>query len=246
MAKGFLILITFFTRLPAIIKIDYDEENLKKSLSLFSLVGAVIGFLLTIVYIMFSNTHLLFTKGLFLTISYIAITGAIHLDGLADSCDGFFSGREKQKIFDIMSDPHIGAFGTIGLIIVIAAQLIFFTYSSIQSIFMMPIVGKACTIISCYNKDYAKAQKGMGTIFVESIDRKVVIVNLLILLFFSVLTGNLVIILSSAFATLMIALFISYWIENKIGGMTGDTCGFITEAAQIVFLSLVLLLEGRL
>jgi adenosylcobinamide-GDP ribazoletransferase len=48
----------------------------------------------------------------------------------------------------------------------------------------------------------------------------------------------------SSFVTLIFAFSISKWIENKIGGMTGDTCGFITEITQVIFMIAILFLEG--
>ena len=97
MAKGFLTLISFFTRIPVGRKIEYKEENFLKALNLYSLLGAVIGFLLVIVYLIFNNTYINLLRGLILTLSYIAITGGIHLDGTADTSDGIFSGRTGEN-----------------------------------------------------------------------------------------------------------------------------------------------------
>lgn len=244
MAIGFLNLISFFTRIPIGNRIEYNEDNFLKALSLYSLMGAVIGFFLVLVYFIFNNIYINMLRGLVLTIGYLIITGGIHLDGAADTSDGIFSGRTGEKIFEIMSDSHIGAFGVLSLILIILSQFVLFSYIDIFSCFMMPVAGRASVIVSCWNKKYAKKTKGMGTVFIESINTKVLIINLLILLFFSILLPNRLVILTSSFATLLIAYFISLSIEDKIGGMTGDTCGFITEVSQILFMILVLFLQG--
>lgn len=243
MAFGFLTIISFFTRIPVGNKIEYKEENFLKALSLYSLMGAVIGFFLVLLYIIFSNTISLL-KGLVLALGYIFITGGIHLDGTSDTADGIFSGRTGERIFEIMSDSHIGAFGVLSLIIVVLSQFVMFSYIDIYSCFMMPVVGRASVIVASWNKKYAKKTKGMGTLFIESINTKVLIINLLILLFFAILMPNRLVIVTSIFATLMVSYFISCKIEDKIGGMTGDTCGFITEISQIIFMILVLFLKG--
>lgn len=244
MAYGFLTLISFFTRIPVGNKITYNEESFVKALNLYSLMGAVIGFLMAIVYLIFNNTYINLLRGLVLTIGYLIITGGIHLDGTADTCDGIFSGRTGDRIFEIMSDSHIGAFGVLSLIIVIISQLVLFSYIDIYSCFIMPVVGRSAVIISSYNKMYAKKTKGMGTLFIESINSKVLTINLLILLLFVLFMPNRLLIFTACFATLVISYFISCKIEDKIGGMTGDTCGFITEISQIIFMILILFLKG--
>lgn len=242
MASGFLTLISFFTRIPVGRKIEFNEENFIKSLNLFTLMGAVIGFLMCIIYLIFNNIYISFVRGLILTIGYIVITGGIHLDGASDTSDGIFSGRTGDRIFEIMSDSHIGAFGVITLILIILSQFVFFSYLSIEAVFMMPVVGRASTIVACWNKKYAKKSKGMGTAFIENIDNRVLMVNLLILFVLSMFSWNRIAMVTSSFATVSISYFISTLIDDKIGGMTGDTCGFITEISQIIFMILVLLL----
>lgn len=243
MARGFLILISFFTRIPVGNKIEYDEESYIKSLCLYSLMGAVIGLFLAIVYLIFNNIYVALIRGLVLTIGYIIITGGIHLDGTADTSDGIFSGRTGDRIFEIMSDSHIGTFGVLSLIMVVFSQIILFSYANIYTVFMMPVVGRLSVIISSWNKNYAKRTKGMGTLFIESINKNVVIINILIVLLFVLLTPFRLVYITSIFATLMISYFISCNIDNKIGGMTGDICGFILEISQIIFMLLTLFIK---
>ncbi len=244
MAKGFLILISFFTRIPVGNKIEYDEDSYLKSLCLYSLMGAVIGLFLAIVYLIFNNIYIPLIKGLILTIGYIIITGGIHLDGTADTSDGIYSGRTGERIFEIMSDSHIGTFGVLSLIIVVFSQIILFSYANIYTVFMMPVVGRLSVIITSWNKKYAKSTKGMGTLFIESINKNVVIINILIVLLFIILIPYKLVYLTSIFATLMVSYFVSCKIEDKIGGMTGDTCGFILEISQIIFMLLTLFIKG--
>lgn len=244
MASGFLILISFFTRIPIGKKIEYNEENFKKALSLYTLMGAVIGLLISLLYIATNHTYLNFVRGLVLVIGYIVITGGIHLDGAADTADGLFSGRTGEKIFEIMSDSHIGTFGVLCLIIIVLSQFVVFSFADVFTCFMMPVVGRASLIVGAWNKKYAKHTKGMGTAFIESINTRVLIMNLMILTVLSIMLPNRLVIMTSTFATLMASYFISGWIEDKIGGMTGDTCGFITEISQIIFMILVLFLKG--
>lgn len=243
MASGFLILLSFFTRIPIGKRIEYNEENFVKALKLYTLAGAATGFILSLTYLIFNNQKS-FLRGLVLTLSYAAITGGIHLDGAADTADGLLSGRQGDKIFDIMSDSHLGAFGVISLILIILSQFVLFSFSSIETVFMMPLVGKASTIAACWNKKYAKGTRGLGTVFVENIDNRVLLANLVTLFVFSILSWYRTIIFTACFAAIAVSYFISTLIDEKIGGMTGDTCGAITEISQIIFMITVLFLKG--
>ena len=244
MARGFLILLSFFTRIPVGNKIEFDEESYVKGLSLYSLMGAVIGLLLAVINLIFNNVYIFLLKGLMLTISYIFITGGIHLDGTADTSDGIFSGRKGGRIFEIMSDPHIGSFGVLSLILVVFSQIILFSYADIYTVFMMPVTGRLSVIVASWGKKYAKDTKGMGTLFIESINNNVLIINLLTALLFVLIFPYRLTILIAVIATLMIAYFMSCKIEDEIGGMTGDTCGFILETSQIIFMMIILFLKG--
>lgn len=246
MASGFLVLLSFFTQIPIGKKIEYNEDNLKKALSLYSLMGAVIGIILFIIAYISNLVFADYVKGIVLTIGYLIVTGGIHLDGSADTADGLFSGRTGNRIFEIMSDSHIGAFGVLCLIIIVLSQSILFSNIDTFTIFLMPIVGRTSVIISSFDKKYAKKTKGMGTVFIEGITTEVFLINLLILAICCIILPNRLVVLISSFITLFIAYLISNWIENKIGGMTGDTCGFITEISQLIFMVIVLFTKGLL
>ena len=244
MASGFLVLISYFTRIPVGKKIEYNEDNFKEALVIYTLIGAVIGLFLAFLRVLGNSMPIIFVRGLVLTIGYVLITGGIHLDGAADTTDGLFSGRTGERIFEIMSDSHIGAFGVLSLIIIVLSQFVLFSYADVFLCFMMPVVGRTSLIVASWNRQYPKKSKGMGTVFVESINNRVLIINLIILAVFSIMMPHKFIFLTSSFSTLVVAYFVSCWIEDKIGGMTGDTCGFVIELSQITFMILVLFLKG--
>lgn len=243
MFRGFLILISFFTRIPIGKKIEFDEEKYKKALCFYTLVGLFIGLFLACGYLLGEFLENIYIKGLIITVFYIIITGGIHLDGMSDTVDGLFSGRTGDRIFEIMSDSRIGAFGVISLIIVIFSQLILFSNMNVFALILTPMVGKCSVVVACYNKKYAKKSMGMGTLFIESIKKKELALNVLLILLFCMLFKGYIVNIMSTIITLIIAIFISRWIENKISGMTGDTCGFVAEISQVIFMFFIILSE---
>lgn len=242
MLKGFIILLSFFTRIPVANLVEYDEEKLKKSIYLYSLMGAIIGGILYVIAMLLKNVDQKIFVGLILTISYIIITGGIHLDGYSDSIDGLYSGREKKRILEIMKDSRVGAFGVIGLIILILSYVICFSSVPYSVVFMTPIVGRLSVVVSCYRKKYARESQGMGTFFVEGMSIKVLLVNLVLSLSFIFLFQEKIKLAITVLLTIILSRLISKTIENKIDGMTGDTCGFITEICQLIFLSIYIII----
>ena len=80
--------------------------------------------------------------------------------------------------------------------------------------------------------------------FVENINERVLLANIIALFIFSMFPWYRTIIFTASFAATAFAYFISTLIEEKIGGMTGDTCGAVTEISQIMFMITVLFLKG--
>ena len=108
--KGFLLLLSFMTRIP-MPKTDYDEEKLGKSMKYFPVVGIIVGFILLFFCIIFnfilkniSYSAVLPLMIIVVILTDLITTGALHLDGLADTFDGIFSYRSKHKMLEIMKD----------------------------------------------------------------------------------------------------------------------------------------------
>ncbi len=243
MFKGFLILLSFFTRIPIGRFVKYDEEKFVKGLKIYCLVGLVIGAFLSLGYFIGDFLQIFYIKGLIITIFYIIITGGIHLDGTADTSDGLFSGRTGDKVFEIMSDSRIGAFGVISLILTIMSQVILFSHIDLYTLILVPVVGRTSVVVACSNMNYAKKSTGMGTLFIETIKINELVFNTVITLIICVFMPNYIMQIMSTIITFLCVLIIGKWIKNKISGMTGDTCGFVAEMSQIIFMFVSLILS---
>lgn len=243
MFKGFLILLSFFTRIPIGEFVEYDEEKFVKGLKIYCLVGLAIGAFLSLAYFIGDFLQIFYIKGLIITIFYIIITGGIHLDGVADTSDGLFSGRTGDKVFEIMSDSRIGAFGVISLILVIISQVMLFSHMDFYTLILVPIVGRTSVIIACEDTNYAKKTAGMGTLFVESIGVNELVFNIMITSVICGFAPNYIMQIMSTIITFICVIIIGKWIKRKISGMTGDTCGFIAEISQIIFMFISLILS---
>ncbi|MFH1519543.1 MAG: adenosylcobinamide-GDP ribazoletransferase [Candidatus Omnitrophota bacterium] len=252
--RQFLIALQFLTILPIKIsaqgaclparqgsayggKSKISEEDFGKSLLYFPVVGALIGLVLTLALFLLEFLPTL-VIGAFILILSIVITGGIHLDGFADTCDGFYGHRPKERILEIMRDSKIGAMGMIGIV-----SLLLLKFSLIVSIpqgilwkvlIVMVAFGRWSQALACYISEYAR-KEGKAKCFVEyASGDEFRIGTFFTLALFFVLLGLKGVVLF-IFSLVPVLVFINY-VSKKIGGMTGDTIGAASEISEIIIL----------
>jgi adenosylcobinamide-GDP ribazoletransferase len=108
--------VAFLTRLPA--GRDGDGERLAASTAWFSLVGVGVGAISALPFLWLPDRY----AALVSILVTVLVTGALHEDGLADTCDGVFGGHDPESRRAIMRDSRIGAYGAIGLWIILTAR----------------------------------------------------------------------------------------------------------------------------
>jgi adenosylcobinamide-GDP ribazoletransferase len=118
----FLVAIQFLTRLPTPAWADFQANWLPQSTRYFPLVGVVVGGInVGVWWILGSWLPATVTVGLMLAVSLL-VTGAFHEDGFADTCDGFGGGTTPDRVLAIMKDSRIGAYGTIGICVMLGLK----------------------------------------------------------------------------------------------------------------------------
>ncbi|MFH0947526.1 MAG: adenosylcobinamide-GDP ribazoletransferase [Elusimicrobiota bacterium] len=235
MIKTFLSTLGFLTIIP--INKKFSQE-LKNSLTFFPLVGLFIGGFLILVNFLSS---FLFSKNvidMLVIVSLIIITGGLHLDGFADTCDGFYAGKDKNDTLRIMDDAHIGAMGVIGIFCILGLK--FFAFQSIpqktlyQSLLLFPTLSRWSLVFACTISKSAK-NEGLGKTFVDTVSRKDFFIATTIAVLISFLTFKL-----KGFFILIAVFFVSFiflkLISKKIGGITGDILGALNEIIETLVL----------
>lgn len=269
--KGFLLLLSFMTRIP-MPKIEYDEEKLGKSMKYFPVVGIIVGFILLFFCIIFnfilkniSYSAVLPLMIIVVILTDLITTGALHLDGLADTFDGIFSYRSKHKMLEIMKDSRLGSNGALALILYFLLKFILLFSLTIESregaiyaIMTYPVVSRFCSVVSCVSSPYARGS-GMGKTFVDNTKTCGLIVATVITLLYTIgmifmpfvlftnyslpiqiiMKSILIIVIIVALSALFAYAF-SKLIERKIGGITGDTLGALLEISSLLYIALIL------
>lgn len=261
--EGLILLFKFMTRLPIPMDPKFDSIKMGKSMRFFPVIGIVLGIIMYLFYLLFGSfiRSAYILAGVMVLIE-IALTGAMHLDGLSDTFDGIFSYRSKQKMLEIMKDSRIGANGAIALIMYFLLKVLLL--AGIQNEFpiinlgllsgklqlngmglallISPVIARANSVLNCGMSPYAKAS-GSAKDLVEQTDRQGVMVGILISLIYSLVVQailyrgfNAIYVVNIIFVTHLLGAYFAKLMERKIGGITGDTLGAVLELSQLVVL----------
>lgn len=244
--KYFFLMIRFFTRIPIKINNLSEEKDFAKGLPYFPFVGLVIGVFNFLAFYFFSFFGDLLLSVMFWIFANILITGALHIDGLADTCDGLLSYKDKETMLKIMKDSRIGTNGVIAIFmdILLRLSLMLALSPGIRpyAILISPILGKTVLLILIWVTPYARKDGGIGGLFYKDISKKYMMVGMLsgILMIFFIYSWRLYLVLALCF--IKIFLFRRFAI-SKIGGMTGDTLGAANEITELSFLLFIFFFE---
>ena len=119
--RGLIVALQFLTRIPTPHLADYSSSDTQASAAWYPVVGLIIGCLVAIVA--WTGAHGSPWISALVTVAvWIWITGALHLDGLADVADGFGAAhRDPTRFLEVVREPHVGSFGAVALIFVIVS-----------------------------------------------------------------------------------------------------------------------------
>ncbi len=240
--KRFLIALQFLTILPVRIKAHIKPADYAMSLLYFPLVGILIGVVTAFVMRIFMPLSSMVAAAVALIVS-VVITGAIHLDGFADTCDGFYGKRTKEETLAIMKDSHVGVMGVAGI-----ALLLLFKFALLTSIkqdvvwktlIMSAVFSRWIQALGCLLYSYAR-DNGKAKLFIGHARFKDILIGgiITLILFGFLLQVKGVFMFIGGF--LCAFLFMRY-VKIKIDGMTGDTIGAASEITETSILLLGLL-----
>ena len=226
----------FLTVIP--IPFKTDENSLGRSVPYFPIAGLCIGALSALIYWI---TAFYFkmpanVASLSAIISLALFSGGLHLDGLADTADGLFSHRSKEKTLEIMNDSRIGTMGVLALIFAILSKWIFI--SSIREIdafkilFLSPCASRTALSVSLLLFPYARYE-GLVGVF----KRNQKIYDWVFPVLFSLATGWICFYFTGVlivFIAVISGLIFSLYCLKRIDGITGDTLGAVSETGELI------------
>ncbi len=240
---GFFLAWQFLTILPVWGRgREPTPESLGRSTAFYPLVGLVLGLILWGVY---SGFSLLFPRtlcdGLILLVLVI-MTGAFHLDGMADTLDGMAAGRSPEERLRIMRDHRVGSFGAVGLTMILGIK--FLALNSLpeeiigKSLMAALILSRWSMVQLIYRSPYARPEGGLGKVFKENVKKREMILatasSLMMTVFLFRFWGALFWLVIGLFTLAIQAFF-----YKKIGGVTGDVLGGANEVNEVLALLVI-------
>jgi cobalamin 5'-phosphate synthase/cobalamin synthase len=239
----FLAAVSFLTRLPVERRFHFGPKEVARSARWFPLVGLLMGALsmgswyaLSLIFSPLVTAVLLVALGAILT-------GALHLDGLADTADGFGGGRTREDVLRIMRDHAIGSYGAAALIldVVLKAAAIAALVDrrrALEGLLLAPVLGRWSAVLLSATQPYARnveddrVTAGTPTRLVA---RPELTIATIVAIAIAVAVNSLV----GGAALICVALAAggwAWWCRCRIGGITGDTLGAAVEAAECLVL----------
>ncbi len=181
-----------------------------------------------------------------LIVALVLLTGANHLDGFMDSCDGMVAGRSPQERLAIMRDSRVGSFGVVGVLCLLLVKYISILFlpgaSRMAALLLMPTLGRWSMVYAIVAYPAAR-REGLGQSFKEHANWGGVVIATIITIAVSVVLLKLLG-LALVAAIWLILVIVAAFLKKKLGGLTGDTYGAINEVIEVSVLILVPLLAG--
>ena len=228
----------FLTIFPTLIKRMFTSQEMGRAVGWFPLVGVVLGFALFGVNY---AARLIFpqTVAAALTLfAWIAFTRFFHLDGFMDTLDGLFGGWTPERRLEIMKDSRMGAFGTIGGILVLLTKYAALSEISFSSIFnailLATTLGRWASPLVIYAFPYAR-EDGLGIEMKRNVTFREIII--------ATLTAGLIAWFAYGwlgFAFMLGAALIGFlaarYAMRLLPGLTGDIYGTVTTLVEMLTL----------
>jgi adenosylcobinamide-GDP ribazoletransferase len=247
--RSFFAALTFLTPVRVPEGWSGGERGLRGAPAFFPIVGALIGGMGAAVTYGIDKVLPSLAASVIVVLFLVACSAGLHMDGLADTADGLFSSRPRERVLEIMRDSHIGTMGVLAVVGVLLLKVALL--SSIapgdgsvrwRAVLLAPIAGRCALLVVMSLFPYARADGGLATVFRASGRRAALLTAWGILVLF--VAGWLIGQgwgLAVAGATLGLALLLGWYVRRRIGGYTGDTLGATSELCETVALLVVTL-----
>lgn len=239
MFRPFIIALQFLTRFPTPQLSNISEHEIGRSLAWYPLVGLIIGGILVGLASLLNDIPTNIQAALLLAV-WVLISGALHLDGLADSADAWLGGHgDKDKTLAIMKDPTCGPAAVVILILVLLLK-----YTALQSIIansdwmvllFAPLLARSIILLLFQTTRYVRPG-GLGDAMAKHhshiVGWTLILVLVVACIWLMSLKGAIILAASSIVFMLLRTLM-----QKRIGGTTGDTAGAVVELTELTVLT---------
>lgn len=237
--KRLVVAFGFLTRVP-MPRVEANVADFSGAIRWYPVVGLCIGGVLAAAGCAGAQVDG-WTGALAALVAWVAITGALHLDGLGDLADGLGAAHgDRARLLAVMADPHIGSFGVVTIGLQLAAKLVLLHAVSAAgwgAVILVPFAARIGPL--CWARWVPPLREGgLGAMVAGAVRlRDIVGWGAVLALAALVEAGVLT-------APLLIGGF-GIWLARRVGGVSGDGHGAGIELVETGLL-FALAIAGRL
>lgn len=239
----FLATLQFMTRIPVPERWTQglSLDNYERGIIGFPFIGLIVGGIGGVVFILLAPCCGVPLAALGYVLALALVTGAFHLDGLADTCDGVFSARKREQMLEIMRDSRLGTNGGLALIFIVVAKVLVVSELALRDAPMLlmltaaSVASRTVIVLLMYRQRYAREGNGLGNIYIGKVTGKQTLVTLAGGAILTLLLGQGAALLGLVISMVVVLLLATY-LRRRLGGQTGDTLGAAAEVGELVFL----------
>ena len=218
-------------------------EDMGRSTMWFPVVGLIIGGILALFNWIFSLFLPAEVTSALTIVLLVIVTGAMHLDGFVDTCDGLAGNKSAEERWKVMHDSRTGAFGVTGLILLLLVKFALLNNIPLEFVspilVVMTVIGRWAMVCAIAMYPYAR-NEGLGKAFKDGVTRTRLVIATLITLGLSIVLAwwaNLDYYYIVGFGIMIViglmVIAVSAYFRSKFSGLTGDTYGAINELAEV-------------
>jgi adenosylcobinamide-GDP ribazoletransferase len=246
---SFLAAFQFLTSLPVAIKRELSPAQLGRATAWFPIVGLVAGGVLAGLNWLFSLILPPSLVNALLIVALVMLTGAMHLDGLADTCDGLAGYKTIEERWRVMHDSRTGAFGVVGVVLVLLVKYVALNnvpaHLILPALLFMPAVSRWSMVYAIFAFPYARPE-GLGKAYKAAtrwpqFAAATILVLAIAAAFYPLFSSTGFILVGGV---CIIITLLSLYFKKKFAGLTGDTYGAINEVAEVMALIMIIAISN--
>jgi len=231
--------LAFLTILPIGPRRAVAPESIAESLAWFPICGFMIGAALAAADSLLGFVFGLPLRSILTVLSIAALTGAVHLDGLADTADALGAERNRQRALEIMRDSAIGSFGAIALFFVLALKVVALAglvegHRRSAALYLAPGLARWAMVAVSRGLDYLRSEGAGSALLQAGAESSFAFASLTTLA--AVLLAPSRRMLGACAAAAIVTLALRSFYRRWLGGVTGDLIGAAGEIVEAIVL----------
>lgn len=234
---------SFLTILPVLGRVDESSDAVVGSLGWFPLIGFILGGVLAVEDAALTGLFGRAIAAALVVLTLQVVTGAVHLDGLADTADALGAGRDRRRAMEILLDSRIGSFGAAAIFLFLALEIIALATMGgaqrLTALWLAPGLARWAMVAVSWRVDYLR-KGGAGAALLRPGDERAFVIAGAVAVVAALPVLSWRVLVAYAVAAALAAVFRAVY-RRWLGGVTGDLIG---AAGEVVELAVMLVMAA--